>query len=60
MKQTLVAVICGISLWAIALVVELVRSAPSTSIWICVVGLGFGVLGILDIARRMAKERNRR
>ena len=60
MKQTLIAVICGISAWAVALIVELARNAPTTSIWICVVGLALGVLGILDIARRMIKERKRR
>ena len=59
MKQTLVAVILGICLWTIALVVEIARSAQSSTIWICVVGLALGLLGIADIARRNASARKK-
>ncbi len=52
MKRTLEAVLFGTGAWAIALVIELVRKAPSSSIWICLVGVAFGAIGLLDLKRR--------
>jgi hypothetical protein len=50
----------GTAIWAIALIVECARSAPTPDIWICVVGLLFGALGMLDIARRERRENSKK
>jgi len=54
-KETMRAVVLGTGAWAIVLVVEVVRGAHAEAIWICVVGLLFGLVGVLDIKRRLAK-----
>ena len=42
-KETMRAVVLG------------TRGAHAEAIWICVVGLLFGLVGVLDIKRRLAK-----
>ena len=43
-------------MWLIALVVEILRSAPASQLWICVVGAGLGLLGIIYTIRRERRE----
>ncbi|MEI6219982.1 MAG: DUF2530 domain-containing protein [Actinomycetes bacterium] len=57
MRQTLPIVILGTSAWFIALVIELATSAKSTSIWICLVGIGLGLFGTGYILRGMRRKR---
>ncbi len=54
-RQTLPIVILGTSAWFIALVIELARSAPTSSIWICLVGIGLGLMGTAYILRGLRK-----
>ena len=56
MKQTITILISGISLWFVALVVELARSAPTNQIWICISGALLGVLGLTYSIRRIRRE----
>jgi hypothetical protein len=56
MKQTVTILISGISLWFVALVVELARSAPTNQIWICISGALLGVLGLTYSIRRIRRE----
>jgi hypothetical protein len=56
MRQTVIILISGISLWVVALVVEIARSAPSNAIWICVTGALFGVLGLRYSIKRLRRE----
>ena len=58
MRQTLTIVIAGTSAWFVALVIELAVNAKSSSIWICLVGIGLGVLGTIYIVRALRKARN--
>jgi len=55
-RQTLPIVILGTSAWFIALVIELARNAQSSSIWICLVGIGLGLLGTTYILRGLRKS----
>jgi len=55
-RQTLPIVIMGTSAWFIALVIELARNAQSSSIWICLVGIGLGLLGTTYILRGLRKS----
>ena len=57
MRQTLPIVILGTSAWFIALVIALAVNAKSTSIWICLVGIGLGLLGTGYILRGMRRKR---
>jgi len=56
MKQTVTILISGISLWLVALVVEIARSAPTNQIWICISGALLGVLGLTYSIRRLRRE----
>ena len=56
-RQTLPIVVLGTSAWFIALVIELATNAKSTSIWICLVGIGLGLLGTGYIVRGMRRKR---
>jgi Protein of unknown function (DUF2530) len=56
MKQTVTILITGISLWFVALVVEIARSAPTNQIWICISGALLGVLGLTYSIRRIRRE----
>lgn len=58
MRQTLPIVMTGTSAWFVALVIELATNAKNSSIWICLVGIGLGVLGISYILRGLRKVRN--
>jgi len=58
-RQTLGIVIAGTSLWFVALVVELARNAPRSSIWICLAGIGLGLLGTTHIFRGLRAERKK-
>ncbi|MEI6294518.1 MAG: DUF2530 domain-containing protein [Actinomycetes bacterium] len=57
MRQTLPIVILGTSAWFIALVIELATNAKTTSIWICLVGIGLGLFGTGYILRSMRRKR---
>ena len=56
MKQTVIVLISGISLWLVALVIEIARSAPSDQIWICISGALLGLLGLRYSVRRLRRE----
>ena len=56
-RQTLPIMILGTSAWFIALVIELATNAKSTSIWICLVGIGLGLVGSGYIVRGMRRKR---
>jgi len=56
MKQTVTILISGISIWLVALVVEIERSAPANQIWICISGALLGVLGLAYSIRRLRRE----
>ena len=56
MKQTVTVLISGISIWIVALVVEIARSAPTNQIWICIGGALLGVLGLGYSIRRLRRE----
>jgi hypothetical protein len=55
-RQTLPIVIAGTSAWFVALVIELATSAKNTAIWICLVGIGLGLLGTIYIVRGLRKS----
>ena len=57
MKQTVTVLLAGISLWVVALVIEIARSAPSNQIWICIGGALLGVIGLRYSVRRIRRER---
>jgi Protein of unknown function (DUF2530) len=59
MKQALPVVILGTCAWAVALVVEIAISAEASSIWICVAGIGLGLLGVAYILRGLFKSRKK-
>ena len=56
MGLTVKALITGISVWVIAFVVELLRGAPSSSLWICIVGAFLGCVGLVYSIRRLRRE----
>ena len=56
MGITVKALVSGIFIWAIAFVIELLRGAPSSSLWICVLGAGLGVVGLIYSIRRLRRE----
>jgi hypothetical protein len=57
MRETVTVLIVGISLWVVALVIEIARSAPSNQIWICIGGALLGVIGLRYSVRRIRRER---
>jgi len=59
MRQALPIVILGTCAWAVALVVEIVISAKASSIWICVAGIGLGLLGVAYLLRGLFKNREK-
>jgi hypothetical protein len=59
MKQALPVVILGTCAWAVALVVEIATSAHADAIWICVAGVGLGLLGVAYILRGLVKNRKK-
>jgi uncharacterized membrane protein YjjB (DUF3815 family) len=56
MGQAVKIIITGIFLWLIALIIEIARSAPSSQIWICIVGALLGLLGLRYTIRRKRRE----
>jgi len=58
MSTTVKALLTGISVWVIALVVELLRGAQTSTLWICVVGAVLGVVGLVYSVRRLRREGN--
>jgi hypothetical protein len=56
MGSTVRVIVAGVILWLIALVVEIARSAPSEQIWICVVGAGLGIIGLIYSIKRLKRE----
>jgi O-antigen/teichoic acid export membrane protein len=56
MGKTIMILVSGISLWLVALVVEIARSAPTDQIWICISGALLGVLGLIYSIRRLRRE----
>ena len=59
MKQALPVVILGTCAWAVTLVVEMAIRAKASSIWICVAGMGLGLLGVAYIVRGLVKNRKK-
>jgi len=57
MKRAMPIVTVGTIIWFLALVVEIVNGAASETLWICVVGIIFGVMGLLTINRRLKREK---
>ena len=57
MRKSIVVLISGTILWAIALVIEIARSAPSRVLWICLSGIVMGLLGLRYSIRRLRRER---
>jgi len=57
MRQTVTIIVGGTILWAIALVTELARKAPTNSLWICVSGIVMGLVGLRYSVRRLRRER---
>jgi Protein of unknown function (DUF2530) len=57
MKRAMPIVTAGTIIWFLALIVEIVSSAASETLWICVVGIIFGVMGLLTINRRLKREK---
>jgi len=58
-KQSLTAasvIIFGIVAWSVALVIALAMSASPEKIWVCVVGIAFGVWGLSYTIRRAKRE----
>lgn len=58
-RQTLPIVILGTVAWFVALVIELASHAKNTSLNICFVGIGLGVLGTIYILRGMRRSKRR-
>lgn len=58
MGNAVMAIAIGVVVWLIALVIEIARSAPTSQIWICVVGALLGPLGMFYTIRRQRKESN--
>ena len=58
-RQTLPIVILGTVAWFVALVIELAINAKNTSLNICFVGIGLGVLGTIYILRGMRRSKRR-
>ena len=56
MSTTVKALLTGISVWVIALVVELLRGAPASTLWICILGALLGVVGLIYSIRRLRRE----
>jgi len=50
-------IVSGIILWLIALVIEIARSAPTSQIWICVVGALLGLVGLRYSIKRLRREK---
>jgi len=57
MKRALVVVISGTVLWFVALVIEIAVSASTETLWICIVGILFGFLGIARILKIMRRAK---
>jgi hypothetical protein len=57
MKRAMPIVTAGTIIWFLALIVEIARGAASETLWICVVGIIFGVIGLLTINRRLKREK---
>lgn len=56
MRKTVIILISGISLWLVALVVEIAISAPANAIWTCVTGALLGVIGLRYSIKRLRRE----
>jgi hypothetical protein len=57
MKRTVPVVTAGTLMWSLALVIEIVSGARSENLWICTVGILFGIMGLLTINRRLKREK---
>jgi hypothetical protein len=57
MGTTVKVIVSGIILWLIALVIEIARSAPTSQIWICVVGALLGLVGLRYSIKRLRREK---
>ena len=56
MGTTVRVLLTGISAWMVAFVVELLRGASSTSLYICIDGAVLGVIGLIYSIRRLRRE----
>ena len=56
MGTTVKVLLSGISLWMVAFVIELLRGASGTTLWICLNGAALGVIGLIYSIRRLRKE----
>jgi hypothetical protein len=57
MKRAMPIVTAGTIIWFLALIVEIASGAASETLWICIVGVIFGVMGLLTINRRLKREK---
>ena len=57
MKRALPIGIVGTLGWFVGLVIEIGISAKSDTIWICVTGIGLGLLGMLYIIRGLRRTK---
>jgi hypothetical protein len=57
MRQTVTIIVGGTILWALALVIEIARKAPTNALWICVSGIVMGLIGLRYSIRRLRRER---
>jgi len=56
MRQVVGTIVAGIIIWAIALVILIAISASANSIWICIVGIALGFVGLRYSIRRAKRE----
>ena len=58
MKRALLVVISGTVLWFVALVIEIAVSASTETLWVCIMGILFGFLGIARIVKNLRRAKN--
>jgi hypothetical protein len=56
MRNTILTIVFGIVAWAVALVFLIATNSSANSIWICLVGIALGLLGLRYSIRRGKRE----
>ncbi|MBM3743753.1 MAG: DUF2530 domain-containing protein [Actinobacteria bacterium] len=56
MKGAIPVIIAGIILWSIALVISIIINAMAKVIFVCVLGILLGLIGIRYTKRRAARD----
>ncbi len=57
MKQAIFVIAMGIVLWIVAFVFAVVMNADSNILWICVVGVLLGVIGLRYTIKKGKREK---